>query len=556
MATSGTVSIPGASGGVLLTVTGASTLNNAQTFASALVNAQNAGTLQVDDLDHPPVVPPEAGRTLEYTVSQAGISATIPTGGAYLIDYTNSATTVTGSGAGDIVLAALAGSADAGMTYVDKGGDNSITFVSGENTYDGAGAGSQLDSDTVTAGEGHDTINTGAGQTTVFSGVGGALITLNDTTPGSLNDEVLLSDGMNTVHAEGAGDLMFVAGRDQTLDEGSSSADQDRIVISPTLAGATGGDFVNGGSAQTQIFDAAGGNVINVQSGTIGEFDEAGGNSLIGGTGTLFLQSSPTAAGGAAADTVQAGAGINDIFGPAASSAAYDVMSAPGTTVAFLDDNGAATVNATAGQGTLDVFGNNSTNLVVQGGAGVTNFIGGGAAGSALSATISPGSGLTNVFGTGGEDLALRGQTGTASFAAGLGNETLDGSNFGGNMDVFASNPADNVAGPAVSLSLVGGSGTNFFLTGAGDETIVGGSGGNLFQLSKTLDGIGGTITIFNYSAADLITFNGFTSAQENQAIRSAAPTDNGLIGTQITLSDSTTVLFVDVTVNALKFDK
>ncbi len=554
MAVSGNVSIPGASGSVLLTVTGASTLNNAQAFASVLNNAQNAGTLQIDDLDHPPVAPPEAGRTLEYIVSDAGVSATIPTGGAYLFDDADGATTLTGSGGDDTVLAALAGSGGLGVTYADRGGDNSITFVSGGNTYDGAG--SQAGSDTITAGAGRDTIDTGAGETTVFSGVGGALITLNDTAPGATNDEVLLSDGVNTVNAQGAGDLMFVTGRGQTVYDGSSSADQDRIVISPSLAGATGGEVIHGGGAQTQVFDAAGGNLLDVQSGVFGEFDEAGGNSLVGGAGALYLESSPTAAGGAATDTLQAGAGTNDIFGPAAAAAAYDVISAPGTTVSFLDDGGSATVNATSGQGVLDVFGGASANLLVQGGAGAVNFIGGGAAGSALSATISPGSGLANVFGTGGESIALRGQAGTASFAAGLGNETLDGSGFDGNMDVFASNPADNVAGPAVSESLVGGAGTNFFLTGAGNETIVGGSGVNLFQLAKTLDGIGGTITVFNYSARDLITFNGFTNTEENEAVRSAAPTDNGLVGTQITLSDSTSVLFVDVNVNALKFDK
>ena len=556
MAVSGSVSIPGASGGVLLTVTGTSTLNNAQTFASVLSNAQNAGTLQIDDLDHPPVASPGAGETLEYAISQAGVSATIPTGGAYLFDYAGGSTTVDGSAAGDTVLAALTGSGEGGLTYVDRGGDNSVTFVSGNNFYDGAGAATQTDSDTVTAGEGRDTIDTGAGETTVFSGVGGALITLNDTAPGTINDEALLNDGFNTVNAQGTGDLTFVTGRGQTLNEGSVSTDQDRIVISPTLAGATGDDIVNADGAQTQVFDAAGGNALNVDSGSLGVLEEAGGNSVFGGAGALYLESSPTAAGGAAADTLAAGTGTNDIFGPTGSSAAFDVISAPGTTVSYLDDGGSATVDANSAQGVLNVFGNNSAGLVVQGGAGAVNFIGGGAAGAALSATISPGAGLTNVFGTGGEDIALRGQAGTAHFAAGLGNETLDGSNYAGNMDVFASNPADNVAGPAVSLSLTGGSGTNFFLTGAGNETIVGGSGVNLFQLGKTLDGIGGTITVFNYSAADLITFNGFTAAQENEAIRSAAPTDNGLVGTQITLSDSTTVLFVDVNVNALKFDK
>ncbi len=553
---SGNVSIPGASGGVLLTVTGTSTLNNAVAFAGVLTNAQNAGTLQMDDLDHPPVASPEAGHTLEYTVSDAGVSTAIPTGGAYLFDYAGGATTVAGSGGDDVVLAALAGSGSGGLTYVDRGGDNAVTFVSGDNLYNGAGAGSPSDSDTVTAGEGRDTIDTGAGEATVFSGVGGALITLNDTTPGTLNDEVLLSDGVNTVNAAGAGDLVFVTGRGQTLDEGLSQADQDRIVISPTLAGATGGDSVNGGNAQTQIFDAAGGNTLDVQSGLLAEFDEAGGNALIGGPGVLLLVSSPTAAGGAATDTITAGTGINDIFGATASSASYDVISAPGTTVSFLDEGGSETVDAAAGMGVLDVFGNTSADLVVQGGAGAVNFIGGGAADATLAATISPGSGLTHVFGAGGESISLQGQGGTAIFAAGLGNETLDGSGYTGNMDVFASNPADNVAGPAVSDSLVGGSGTNFFLTGAGDETIVGGTGVNLIQLSKTLDGIGGTITVFNYSAADLITFNGFTTAEENEAIRSAAPTDNGLVGTQITLSDSTSVLFVDVNVNELKFNK
>ena len=556
MVATGNVSIPGTAGGVL-TIEGKSTLNNATAFASVLLNAQNAGTLQIDDLDHPPVAPPGPGETLEYTLTGAGIATDIPTGGAYLFDNADGSTTVTGSGAGDTVLAALAGTGTGGLTYVASDGSNAIIFVSGDNIYNGAGANSVADSDTITAGEGRDTINTGAGEATVFSGIGGALITLNDTTPGTVNDDVLLSDGVNTVNAQGAGDLVFVTGSGQTVNDGSSTRDRDQIVISPTQQGGAGGNVINGGAAQTLVFDEAGGNLLAVQSGSFVEFDEAGGNSIAGGSGTLYLVSGPTAPGGALTDTVQAGTGINDIFGPTGSAASYDVISPAATTVSFIDQGGSETINALSGPGTLDVFGGSSADLVVQGGAGTLNFVGAGASGSALSATISAGSGLTNIFGAGGESLTLLGPSGhPVTVIAGLGNETLDGSGFSGNLDVFASNPADNVAGPAVSESLVGGSGANFFLTGAGNETIVAGSGVNLIQLSKTLDGVGGTITIFNYSASDAISFNGFTTAEENDAIRSAAPTTNGLIGTQLTLSDSTSVLFVDVNAGALKFDR
>jgi Ca2+-binding RTX toxin-like protein len=204
------------------------------------------------------------------------------------------------------------------------------------------------------------------------------------------------------------------------------------------------------------------------------------------------------------------------------------------------------------------VFGNATGTLALQSGAGLLVFGGGDSPGSTQASSLTSltiGSGGADIFGMEGDSISLYSSgNGAAVFAAGIGNETLNAAGFSSNLTIYADNPADTLSATGEALSVVGGSGTNVFLTGAGAESLVGGSGVNDFDLSKTIDGLGGTLTIFNYTASDYITFSGFTAADEQAAIASAVATTNGLVGTQILLSDNTTVLFVDANPSDLKF--
>ena len=618
MMVSGSISVPSAVNGHLtLNVNGLSTLNYATDFANALNAANASGMLLISDLDAPLPAPGSAvGETVEYTVFTAGESGRIQTPGAYVLDVTPGSNTVTGSGGGDTLLSAVS-YGDGGTSYLDQGGNNNITFVSGDNVYIAETQGVSTPYDTITAGSGQDNIITGAGNATVFSGIGTAHIALNDEGENNsdYDDVAVLSSGINTVSALGVSDLISISSPGQVLYNSANAASNALVVIT------SGGD-----------------NLINAGAGNLSVEDAVGGNSIDGGTGLITIIASPVATGAKLQDTITSSTGSINIFGDAgsdftllsttsnqqnlyvagaggetlsgaASSSTLTVFanatggllmsSGSGVTV-FVegqDATGMATISDTiiAGTGELSVFGGsdndltlsqggssgivyvagaddetihaagvyapmtvfggNGGNMLVQAGSGPFLFVGGTSFAEVPSATISAGSGGTVLFGNDGDALTLvTGSPGNATFVAAAGNETLDASGFSDTLGVFGYNPADPITGGNVNESVIGGAGSNIFFTGAGYETFVAGPGANNFQIDSTTDGLGGNITIYNYSSGDPITFGGYTAAEEKAAIKSAAPATDGVIGTQITLSDQTTVLFVDAAASQLNF--
>ena len=180
---------------------------------------------------------PVAGRVNEAvlanasgTVDAAGLSTTVPGGYQFTFDNVSGASTVTGAGTGgDVLVAGI----NAAATYIDKGGNNNIAFVTGNNTYLGdttASAGN----DYVVTGSGFDTVYTGYGLTTVDSGTGRSTIVLQDTAPGtagSFNDYVYLDDGRSTVDANGARDAIVATAAGQTINGGVGIGQNDTIVL-------------------------------------------------------------------------------------------------------------------------------------------------------------------------------------------------------------------------------------------------------------------------------------------------------------------------------------
>ena len=426
MTVSGNISVPSAIHDQLtLSVTGTSTLNYATAFANVLNTANSNGSLLITDLDTPlPAPGPSSGETVEYTVLSAGETGTIPSGGAYLLDAADGSTTVTGSGAGDTAMAAsLAGSG--GMTYLDQGGDNNILFVSGNNSYIGPSQGITPESDTITAGSGNDSISTGTGFATVFSGTGHADITLRDIGLGAAagqayDDTVVLNDGVNTVNAMGAADLIDASAPGQVINGGGNAADSDLIVIDGNVPGSGGSDMLYANAANFSVNDSAGGNTIT------------------GGSGVLTLVANPADTGTTLRDTIKAANGAADLFGNAGS---IFTLLATGSSQQdlFVAGTGNETFDGSGASGNLLVFGNDAGNLVFAAGTGLAQYVEGQAqTDSTVYSTIEGGAGKLEIFGGSGNDLVLTEQAGGGVvYVAGADSETIQASAVAKPMTVF-----------------------------------------------------------------------------------------------------------------------
>jgi hypothetical protein len=90
------------------------------------------------------------------------------------------------------------------------------------------------------------------------------------------------------------------------------------------------------------------------------------------------------------------------------------------------------------------------------------------------------------------------------------------------------------------ALTVVGGSGPDYFSTGIGKETFVAGGGGGLFALN-TVGGGGADIVIYNFGAADFVSLD----ANDKPLATTGTVIDGNYV---VTLSDHTEVTFVGVT--------
>ena len=316
------------------TVTGTNTLAYAERFANALDVALNAGTLGYTNLSNPADSVPSYTSAADPSVREQEIS----NGGRYVLDSTTSgiytfissgqATTVVGSGIGDDVLvegqtqvAAQGLSKPSSAIYIDTGGANLITFVDGNNVYDGTAASGI---DTIVAGSGDDTINTGSDVKAIaFSGTGSGTFNLNDTIaagadsnpktndPGDYNQFVFLDDGTNLVSANGMADEIIATAPGQLIYGGVDAADTDLVslvatrVVAPAniqdlAAGSTaiGNDTIVADAATFSVYNATDGNLIYSGSGAlVAAFAESVAGSVVGGTGTTHVY-------GSAGDTI------------------------------------------------------------------------------------------------------------------------------------------------------------------------------------------------------------------------------------------------------------
>jgi Ca2+-binding RTX toxin-like protein len=138
------------------------------------------------------------------------------------------------------------------------------------------------------------------------------------------------------------------------------------------------------------------------------------------------------------------------------------------------------------------------------------------------------------------------------TFVAGTGNETLNGALAQNGLSIYGSNVSDSVASAAISDSLLGGSGNDTLVSGAGYETLAGGGGHNLFVIDATTDGVGGHITIADFTTGtdNMLAFANYSQTDIQDALNGAMTVTGagGETDTVITLSDNTQVTFIGVT--------
>ena len=370
---SGAVSVPSHRGQIPFTVTGTNTLLYAQNFANALNNALLAGTLGYTNLSTPTDNtvdgrPSSATPSItEQEVSVAGASYILPpdtpAGGVYTFVDASGTLSITGSGTGDDVLVAAI---NAHTTYNDVGGNNLITFVDGDNTYNGDT--SVGGTDTIVAGSGFDSIYTGGGQASVYSGTGDALIDLRDTAsagatsdptsvnPADYNQFVYLTDGASTVDMNGVADVVIssalpnsVTGQGQLI-FGGAGTDLAALVPPAGTASAAGNDTVVSGSGSMSVYDGSNNNIM---------WD---------GTGSLTVAFADSIEG-----SVVAGAGTTVVYGSASDTIDYFSTATSGSAIFVAGSGANESVNASGSAGSLTmVLGTGNETLI--GGSGPTNF--------------------------------------------------------------------------------------------------------------------------------------------------------------------------------------
>lgn len=365
--TSTQVTIPTPSGGVVLSLSGAALVAEAQSFAAAVAKPS-----QFIDLSTGTTTTETGSGPTLYEVS-AGGTVSVPTvsGAAHdVFVHASGAVTVNGSGHNDSVLAAAA----KGVTYIDHGGTNVVAFATGNGTYQGDAA-TGAGGDTLFAGAGTDVLLTGAAATHIDSGTGNAFIVLNDTV--AAGDIVYLNGvgAQNIVAAAGAHDTVVVAGQGgQAIYATGTKSSHVTVVIS-----GSGGNSVSGGGTATSL--------------TV--FDGAGNTSVTGAQGALTLIASA-----AVSDTLTAGQGGATIFGSAGSS--FTVGTTAGLTqgaVTFLAGGGNETLNGAAASGPLYLYASNTATAMSTGaGAVLTGGAGNDTLFSGTGSETLTGGGGTNTF--------------------------------------------------------------------------------------------------------------------------------------------------------------
>lgn len=356
---------------------------------------------------------------------------------------------------------------------------------------------------------------------------------------GSGTDDYVLFTGINptAVYTDVGGNNTVIFTEGNNLYTATSGATGSDIIVT-----GTGFDTVDTGTGNSTVFSGTGESSITLNDTNGGTFS----TTLSAFNDKVYLDdghSTVTALG--VADAIFATAPGQTIFGGPNSSAA-DIVTIlqPSASITGAGDSiyaGAASIAVFDSVGGNTLFGDSGT--------GQAYFV----AGPGLTDTINSAGGPIYAFTSDGDSINFSGTVGAgeiSGFAAGLGNETLNGSGASGAgyLAFVGYTAADSVDAGSINQTFVGGSGLNAFITGEGNETIVAGAGTNQIYIGLNDQPANITIQDFGSSANTGVQFYGYTqdqlTAAEDSATVGGTASDPSYT---IKFSDGTTVQFMGV---------
>ncbi len=423
---------------------------------------------------------------------------------------------IRGGGGADVVNA---GAGDDAVDY--WGSEVSLSGGAGTNTLVMRGAG------TVDLGSADQTVGD-AVTVNGFANVDASLLASGATITGSsganvitggAGDDVIDGDGGADILSAGSGDdYVTVHGSELSVDGGAGNdmlrLNAGTLVTGINFAVTPGGDQTSGDSTVVSRFEGVDATTLGVNMTVIGS---VGANTILTGSGNDQIR------GGSGADIIDAGAG-NDTVDYWGTEASID----GGSGANLLVLRGAATINlanaADQSAGDLAAVQNfqdvdasalTATQIAQITGTTGANVITGGAGADVIDGnggadTIRAGAGNDTVVyrgaealvdgGAGLDTLELRVGAGitTVNFSVGPNNDQTIGD--AGVATNFENLDASLLSG---SLTVLGSSGANAIVTGAGNDTI---------------DGNGGADTIRAGAGNDVITFHGTEAVIDGEA--------------------------------------
>ena len=494
---------------------------------------------------------------------QGGVGLdTIMTGGGnnqFTLDGKNY-TVVIASGNNTINAVANIAGGQSYNTISTSGGNNQITLSAGDNTVISGGQDHVLVLDNNNAitmtGSGFVGLRAGSAGNSLLA-TGGGVVNINGTrqsVTSTGSSQINMGSDASTLSISGALDALITGNANSV----TSSASAPMAVFGQNnmiQGGPLGNIFVYGsgnsvvGSGADTILGNGSNNLITDRAG--GVIFAAGTNDSIVATGSAFV--------------VLGGAGASDIatlggtaFGYLEGNTQVDatgsnaLLFVSGTNVATVgaggyafDFGGSNTVQASGstviygGRGSVDFINTANANALITRGTGSVTAEGGagslraygGANGNNL---LVGGTGSTVLMGEGNGDTLLAGSGTVNALYAGSGNETLSAASALGAVTMTGA--ANNFA----STLMMGGAGSNMFVSDLGAATMIGGANAVLNNFVFGAAGQGATDLISNFRAGtDTLTLNsGVTIVTETRATT----------GTILQLSDGASVTLSGVT--------
>jgi Ca2+-binding RTX toxin-like protein len=388
-------------------------------------------------------------------------------GGSDTIDYSASATAITGSLGGTMTgegTDTIAGELLIGTTL----GDN-LTATAASTLLAGSGSDTLIGSasaDSLSGEAGADSVNAGGGADTVHGG------SENDTLLGAATGDSLLGDaGTDSLDGGAGGDFQFGGSENDTL-----------------VAGDTGNDSLNGdaGNDMALYTAAAGAVTLNLQtdSGAGAGTDTL--TSIEGATGSANADSMTGDTVGAQSNTLFGGGGADTLTGQQGA----DSIAGEGAADTILGGGNTDTLDGGAGNDTLDPSSSSAGELLA-GGTENDQILAPDRAstlnGNAGLDTIA-GSGEADTIDAGGDNDSVLGDDGNDTVGGGAGNDTVIGDQ--GNDSVLGGTETDSLDGRAGADTLAGED-QNDTLRGSteGDSLLGGvGAGDRLIQEAGALN--------------------------------------------------------------------